>query len=161
MLGNAHFSAQFLFVVALIDNLTIFDINNYSVFTFTKVIIPFGLTRDLIVFAVSSATIFSITSKSLINKIFICTFHVTHFSSTTKFLLQNQTFLSYKCVHLFINCSMLQSNLLNKIALFFFLRLCIWPLTRKFPLGLLNKYYLITVLLKCSWNLKGCQYHPR
>ena len=66
-----------------------FDINNYSVFTFTMVTIPFGLTADLTVFAKSSAMISYITSKSLINKICVCIFHATHFSSIRKFDLQN------------------------------------------------------------------------
>ena len=40
-----------LFAVAWINNLTIlFDINNYSVFTFTMVTISLPLTRDLTVF---------------------------------------------------------------------------------------------------------------
>ena len=57
--------------------------------------IPFGLTRDLIVFAISSAMLSYITSKSLIQKIWIWIFPVTHFPHTTKFLLQIQTFFSY------------------------------------------------------------------
>ena len=60
-----HFSSTLiLFTITCIDNPTIsFDINNYSVFIFTMVTIPFGSTRDLMMFAISSATIFYMISK--------------------------------------------------------------------------------------------------
>ena len=101
------FSSPFLFYLAWIDNLTVsFYINNYRVFTFTMITIPFGLTRDLMVFAISSAMISYITLKSLINKIWICIFHVTHFSSTKKFLLLNWIFFFIQNLFiLFITCS--------------------------------------------------------
>ena len=104
------FSSPFLFYLAWIDNLTIsFYINNYKVFTFTMITIPFGLIRDLTVFAISSAMISYITLKSLINKIWICIFHVTHFSSTTKFLSLNWIFFfSYKIFLFYL--SLIQSN---------------------------------------------------
>ena len=97
--GNAPFSAQFLCVVALIDNLIIhFAINNYSVFTFTMVIIPFGLTRDLMVLAISSTMISSITSKSLITK-FAHIFFMLYISLVEQHSSYRlKPFFLYKCV---------------------------------------------------------------
>ena len=60
-----HFSSTLiLFTITCIDNPTIsFDINNYSVFIFTMVTMPFGSARDLMMFAISSATIFYMIFK--------------------------------------------------------------------------------------------------
>ena len=115
MLGNAPFSAQFLCVVALIDNLIIyFDINNYSVFTFTMVIIPFGLTRYLMVLAISSTMVSSITSESLITK-FAHIFFMLNISLIEQHSSYRlKPFFYINVFVLFINYSKNQSNLLNK-----------------------------------------------
>ena len=66
----------------------------------------------------------------VIDKTCICIFRVTHFPSTIKFLLQNQTFyFSYKFVYSIYHLFKVAIKL--KIALFFFLCPCIWPLTRE------------------------------
>ena len=81
-----HFCSILILLANFIstDNLTIsLDTNNYSLSIFTIATILFGWTR---VFAISSGNIFYITSKSLISIIWICIFHLTHFSKTTKFL---------------------------------------------------------------------------
>ena len=112
-------STLILLAVAWIDNLTIsFDINNDSVFTFTMVTISFGLTRDLMLFAISLAMISCITSKSLINKIWICIFHDTHFSITTKLFLQNQIFF-FIWICLFYLPFVQSSNQISLIRFFF------------------------------------------
>ena len=64
-LFQPHFcSTQISSADAWIDYLVIFfHISNYSVFAFTVVTIPFGLTWNLTVFAISSAMIYFITPK--------------------------------------------------------------------------------------------------
>ena len=91
LLFTRHFcSTLILLAIAWINNLKIiFNNNNYNVFAYTMITIPFGLALDFMVFAISLAMVSYITSKSLINKIWICIFHAIHFSSTTKFILQN------------------------------------------------------------------------
>ena len=83
---------------------TSIDINNYSVFTFTMVIISFYINQgfdgvcNIFDYDIFKDYDYDITSKSLINN--DCIIHVTHFSSAKKFLLQSQTFFfSYKFVY--------------------------------------------------------------
>ena len=83
------------------------DINNYSVLTFTMVIISFCISQgfdgvcNIFDYDIFKDYDYDITSKSLINN--DCIIHVTHFSSATKFLLQNQTFfLFFLYINLFI-----------------------------------------------------------
>ena len=65
-------------------------------------------------------------------------FHITHFSSTTYFLLQNQAFFSHNLQNWYSGIlnslreglvQSQQSDLLNKITLSCFSRLSTWPLT--------------------------------
>ena len=93
-------------------------------------------------------------------------FHITHFSSTTYFLLQNQAFFSHNLQNWYSGIlnslreglvQSQQSGLLNKIALSCFSRLSTWPLTG--VLTYLNSLLIdpLSRVVKQTWaNLCHC-----